>query len=103
VRDRAAKPASDLVERNSTAAAPDRLWVADITYIPTWAGFLYLAVVLDAFSRKLVGWAMETHLRTELVLQALNLALWQRRPTAVIHHSDQGSQGEFKTVVATPR
>jgi len=61
-------------------------------YIPTWAGFLYLAVVLDTFSRRIVGWAMETHLRTELVLQALNLSLWQRRPAAVIHHSDQGSQ-----------
>src|SRR6266436_6420978 len=96
VRDRAAKPASDLVERNFTAAAPDRLWVADITYIPTWAGFLYLAVVLDAFSRKIVGWAMETHLRTELVLAALNMALGQRRPRGVIHHSDHGSQGEFK-------
>ena len=92
VRDRAAKPASDLVERNFTAAAPNRLWVADITYIPTWAGFLYLAVVLHAFSRKIVGWAMETHLRTELVLAALNLALGQRRPAAVIHHSDHGSQ-----------
>jgi putative transposase len=57
-----------------------------------WAGFLYLAVVLDTFNRRIVGWAMETHLRTELVLQALNLALWQRRPAAVIHHSDQGSQ-----------
>jgi putative transposase len=68
------------------------LWVADITYIPTWAGFLYLAVVLDAFSRKIVGWAMETHLRTELVLKALDMALGQRRPTGVIHHSDQGSQ-----------
>ncbi len=68
------------------------MWVADITYIPTWAGFLYLAVVLDAFSRKIVGWAMETSLRVELVLKALNMALWQRRPTAVIHHSDQGSQ-----------
>jgi putative transposase len=66
--------------------------VADITYIPTWAGFLYLAVVLDAFSRRIVGWAMATHLRTELVLEALNMALWQRRPTAVIHHSDQGTQ-----------
>jgi transposase InsO family protein len=92
VRDGAAKPASDLVERNFTAAAPDRLWVADITYIPTWAGFLYLAVVLDAFSRKIVGWAMETHLRTELVLAALNMALGQRRPRGVIHHSDHGSQ-----------
>lgn len=92
VRDHTATPASDLVERNFTAAAPDRLWVADITYIPTWAGFLYLAVVLDAFSRKIVGWAMETHLRTELVLAALNMALGQRRPAAVIHHSDHGSQ-----------
>ena len=63
---------------------------------PDLGGFLYLAVVLDTFSRRIVGWAMETHLRTELVLQALNLALWQRRPAAVIHHSDQGSQGEFK-------
>ena len=92
VRDRAAKPAPDLIERNFTATAPNRLWVADISYIPTWAGFLYLAVVLDAFSRKIVGWAMETHLRTELVLAALNMALGQRRPAEVIHHSDHGSQ-----------
>ena len=70
VRDRRARPAPDLVERNFTAAAPDCLWVADITYIPTWAGFLYLAVVLDIFSRRIVGWAMATHLRTELVLAA---------------------------------
>ena len=92
VRDRNARPAPDLVERNFGAPQPNRLWVADITYIPTWAGFLYLAVVLDVFSRKIVGWAMETHLRTELVLEALDLALWQRRPGAVIHHSDQGTQ-----------
>jgi transposase InsO family protein len=62
VRERGARPAPDLVERNFVAAAPDRLWVADITYIPTWAGFLYLAVVLDTFSRRIVGWARETHL-----------------------------------------
>jgi len=62
VRDRAAKPAPDLIERNFTVTAPNRLWVADISYIPTWAGFLYLAVVLDACSRKIVGWAVETHL-----------------------------------------
>ena len=91
-RDRDARPAPDLVERNFTAAAPNRLWVADLTYIPTWAGFLYLAVVLDVFSRRIVGWAMETYLRTELVLKALNMALGQRRPGEVIHHSDQGSQ-----------
>jgi len=92
VRDRNARPAPDLVERNFVAPGPNRLWVADITYIPTWAGFLYLAVVLDAFSRRIVGWAMETHLRTELVLEALNVALAQRRPAGVIHHSDQGTQ-----------
>jgi putative transposase len=92
VRDRNARTAPDLVERNFTVAAPNRLWVADITYIPTWAGFLYLAVVLDVFSRRVVGWAMETYLRTELVLGALNMALGQRRPADVIHHSDQGSQ-----------
>jgi putative transposase len=92
VRDRRARPAPDLVERNFAATQPNCLWVADITYIPTWAGFLYLAVVLDVFSRRIVGWAMATHLRSELVLEALDLALWQRHPAGVIHHSDQGSQ-----------
>jgi len=87
-----ARPAPDLVERNFTAERPDQLWVADITYVPTWAGFLYLAVVLDAFSRRVVGWAMATHLRTQLVLDALEMALRQRRPQGFIHHSDQGSQ-----------
>jgi putative transposase len=86
------RPAPDLVEREFTATEPDRLWVADITYVPTWAGFLYLAVVLDAFSRRIVGWAMANHLRTELVLAALNMALFQRKPSGVIHHSDQGTQ-----------
>jgi len=87
-----ARPAPDLVERNFTATEPDQLWVADITYVPTWSGFLYLAVVVDACSRRVVGWSMETHLRTDLVLQALNMALWQRKPESVIHHSDQGTQ-----------
>ncbi len=87
-----ARPAPDLVQRNFAATGADQLWVADMTYIPTWAGFLYLAVVLDAWSRRVVGWSMATHLRTELVLDALNMALWQRRPEAVIHHSDQGCQ-----------
>ena len=91
-RDGKARPAPDLVERNFTADAPDRLWVADVTYIATWAGFLYLAVVLDAFSRRIVGWAMANHLRTSLVLDALDMALGQRRPSKVVHHSDQGSQ-----------
>jgi putative transposase len=85
-------PAPDLVERDFTAPGPDRLWVADITYIATWAGFLFLSVVLDAWSRKVVGWAMATHLKTELVLDALNMALWQRRPRQVVHHSDHGTQ-----------
>jgi putative transposase len=92
VRDRDARPAPDLVDRNFVVPGPDQLWVADITYIPTWAGFLYLAVVIDAWSRRVVGWAMETHLRTELVLEALDMALCQRRPSEVIHHSDQGCQ-----------
>jgi putative transposase len=86
------RQAPDLVERNFTAQAPDQLWVADITYIPTWAGFLYLAVVLDACSRRIVGWSMATTLATQLVLGALNMALAVRRPRGVIHHSDQGSQ-----------
>ncbi len=84
--------ASDLVEREFTANAPNQLWVADITYVPTWAGFLYLAVVLDAFSRRIVGWAMATHLKTALVLDALEMAHYQRRPKDVIHHSDNGCQ-----------
>jgi len=94
-RDPTARPAPDLVPRAFAVDGPNRLWVADLTYIPTWAGFLYLAVVLDAWSRRVIGWAMATHLRTELVLDALNMAVTQRRPTRGIHHSDQGSQGEF--------
>jgi putative transposase len=74
-------PAPDLVQRQFTAAAPDRLWVADITYVPTWAGFLYLAVVLDIHSRRIVGWAMADHLRSELVIEAVDMAVWRRRPT----------------------
>ena len=91
-KDRDARPAPDLVERDFSSEGPDRLWVADLTYLPTWAGFLYLSVVLDAWSRKIVGWAMATHLRTELVLNALNMALGQRNANEVIHHSDQGCQ-----------
>ena len=86
------RPAPDRVERRFEADAPNRLWVADITYIPTLAGFLYLAIVLDVFSRRVVGWAMAAHLRTELVTEALEMAVAQRRPDAVIHHSDQGCQ-----------
>lgn len=92
-RDKKARPAPDLVDREFKAKAPDRLWVADITYVPTLSGFLYLATVLDVFSRRIVGWAMAGHLRAELVVDALNMAVAQRRPgKGVIHHSDQGSQ-----------
>ncbi len=91
-RSPAARPAPDLVDRDFTAPGPNRLWVADITYVSTWAGFLYLAVVLDAWSRRIVGWAMANHLRTQLVLEALEMAFQQRRPSNVIHHSDQGCQ-----------
>ncbi len=86
------RPAPDLVERDFSAERPDELYVADITYIPTWASFLFLAVVLDVCSRRVVGWAMASHLRTELMVDALNMALRQRRPQNVIHHSDQGTQ-----------
>ena len=84
------RPAPNRVERRFEAVAPNRLWVADITYVPTLAGFLYLAIVLDVFSRRVVGWAMAGHLRTALVVEALKMAVDQRRPVAVIHHSDQG-------------
>lgn len=91
-RDRDARPAPDLVDRDFTAKAANELWVADITFVPTATGFLYLAVVLDAWSRKIVGWSMANHLRAGLVVDALEMAVGQRRPGEVIHHSDQGSQ-----------
>lgn len=91
-REPATRSAPDLVDRDFTADGPDELWVADITYVPSWAGFLYLAIVLDAFSRRVVGWAMANHLRTELVLSALDMALQQRSPSETIHHSDRGCQ-----------
>lgn len=91
-RDQDARPAPDLVDRNFTATRPNQLWVGDTTFVPTAAGFLYLAVVLDVWSRKIVGWAMANHLRAELVLAALEMAVGQRKPAEVIHHSDQGSQ-----------
>ena len=88
--------AEDLVKRDFTPAsiaAPDRLYVADITYVRTWEGWLYLAVVLDCFSRRVIGWAVADHLRTELVLEALGMAVWQRRPApGAVHHSDHGCQ-----------
>jgi len=92
-RDLTAVPPSDLVERDFRPDAPDRLWVADITQQWTGEGWLYLAVVIDAFSRRVVGWAMDNHLRTELVLDAFNMAVWNRRPDeGLVHHSDHGCQ-----------
>lgn len=84
--------APDLVERKFEATAPNQLWVADITYIPTWEGFLFLSVVMDVFSRRIVGWSMSDNLKTDLVINSLQMALHQRRPEDVIHHSDQGCQ-----------
>jgi len=86
-----ARRAPDLVRRHFSADARDVLWVADATYVPTAEGFLYLAVVLDVFSRRVVGWAMSNHLYTELMLRALDMALLQRRPEGVIHHSDSNN------------
>jgi putative transposase len=92
-REPTASPAPDRVQRTFVAAAPDQRWTADSTYVPTWDGFLYLAVILDVYSRRIVGWAMADHLRTGLVLAALEMALWHRRPgPGVIHHADHGCQ-----------
>ncbi len=86
-------PAEDLVKRNFAATRRDKVWVADITYVATREGFLYLAFILDVHSRRIVGWAMEDHLRTELVVDALGMAVWRRKPApGLIHHSDQGVQ-----------
>ena len=86
------RPAPDLVERKFVATDINQLWVADMTYVPTWEGFVYLAVVTDVFSRKVVGWAFGVHMTSDLVIQALDMALLTRKPQNVIHHSDQGSQ-----------
>ncbi len=92
-RDPAARPAPDLVDRQFSASGPNQLWVADITYLPTVAGFHFLAVVLDVWSRKIVGWSMSARLNTEIVLKALDMAVQRRGPAGgVIHHSDQGCQ-----------
>ena len=78
--------------RNFTAERPDQLWVADITYVPTAAGFLYLAIVLDVWSRRIIGWAMGNTLHTSLIMDAFNMAVAARRPEGVVHHRDRGSQ-----------
>ena len=91
-RNRAESVAPDLVRRRFTADRPGRLWVADITYIPTGAGFLYLSAIIDVWSRRVVGWSMRDDLTTPLVTDALDMALAHRRPDQLIHHSDRGSQ-----------
>jgi putative transposase len=91
--DTGARP-PDLVDRDFNPPAPNRLWVADLTYVRTWAGFVYVAFVIDAFSRMIVGWQIAGHLRTDLALDALEMALWQRqgRLDGLVHHSDRGVQ-----------
>ena len=85
--------AENLLDQNFVADRPDQVWLADIPYIPTGEGWLYLAVVLDLFTRKVVGWAMRDHMRAELTIAALTMAIQRRRPAAgLIHHSDRGSQ-----------
>ena len=85
--------APNRLERDFTADAPDSVWVTDITYIRTWEGWLYLAVIVDLYSRRVVGWAVADHMRTELVIEALQMAVRRRRPApGLIHHSDRGSQ-----------
>lgn len=93
VRAREAPAATDLVRRQFQAEGPDRLWVADITYVSSWHGYVFLACVIDAWSRKVVGWSMRDDLRSELVVDALGMALTRRRPRpGLVHHSDRGSQ-----------
>jgi putative transposase len=101
VPDSAAARAADLVARRFTPNRPDRLWVADFTYVATWSGTVYVAFVIDAHSRRILGWRAATNMRTALVLDALEMAIWSRGRqgvhdlTGLIHHSDAGSQGEF--------
>jgi len=94
IQEEGARPVPDLAERDFSASGPDQLWGADITYVPTDEDYLYLPVVLNAFRRRIVGWAMADHLRTESVLKALDMAAQQRDPEKTGHHSDQGSQQE---------
>jgi putative transposase len=95
--------ADDLVERQFCPAAPNVLWVADITYLRTWEGWLYLAAIQDAYSRRIVGWAMADHMRAELVVDALQMALARRQPgRGLICHSDQGSQSSASRSARPP-
>jgi transposase InsO family protein len=102
VRVQGVRTAPDLVERDINPTRINRLWCADITYIRTWEGWLYLASVMECFSRRIVGWALADHLRAELVLDALEMAVARRRPApGLVHHSDQGSQ--YTSLIFTRR
>jgi len=92
--DETAPRPDDLVERDFSAPAPNRLWVADLTYVRTWAGFVYVAFVFDVYSRFICGWQAASHLRADLALDALEMALWRRKGAGegLIHHSDSGVQ-----------
>jgi transposase InsO family protein len=93
IPDEVAHKPLDLVQRQFSAEKPNQLWVADITYVATWSGFVYVAFVVDVFSRYIVGWRVLKHMRTDLILDALEQALWLRgKPKGVVHHSDRGSQ-----------
>ncbi len=93
IRVEGVRPAPDLVERDFAPTAVNRLWCADITYLQTWEGVVYLAAVMDCFSRRVVGWSMSESMRAELVVAALEMAVGRRRPDrGLVHHSDQGSQ-----------
>jgi putative transposase len=104
--EKAARPA-DLVDRNFTASAPNRLWVADFTYVATWTGTVYVAFIIDVFSRRIIGWRAATDMTTPLVLDALEMALWTRRKdgttdlTGLVHHTDAGSQ--YTSIAFTQR
>jgi len=89
--------ADDLVDRDFMPIGPNELWCADIKYVRSWQGWLYLAAVMDCYSRRIVGWSMRPDLEAELVVDALEMAIARRRPSVgLVHHSDQGSQGDFK-------
>jgi transposase InsO family protein len=99
----AVEKARDLLQRDFSASRPNQKWVCDLTYLRIWNGFLYLAFALDCYSRMIVGWQLATHMRTELVLDALEMANGLRRPgEGLIAHSDRGSQAQAQPVVATP-
>jgi len=98
IHDEHAPRPADLVNRQFNATRPNQLWVADLTYVRTWSGFVYAAFVIDAFSRMIVGWQLASHLRTDLALDALEMAIWHRDTVldGLVHHSDRGSQPGFK-------